>query len=57
MASFQGIQDAPVFEISEKEYRNPMEFINRIRKFAENQGICKIKLKVMYFPLLISAKL
>lgn len=35
--------EAPVFHPTEEEFNDPLEYINKIRKFAEESGICKIK--------------
>jgi hypothetical protein len=34
--------EAPVFRPSEKEFKDPMRYIDRIRREAEPFGICKI---------------
>ncbi|XP_053672398.1 lysine-specific demethylase lid [Anopheles nili] len=35
--------EAPVFEPSEEDFRNPLVYINKIRPLAEKYGICKIR--------------
>ncbi|XP_063929519.1 lysine-specific demethylase 5 isoform X1 [Zophobas morio] len=35
--------EAPVFYPTEEEFNDPLEYINKIRKYAEGSGICKIK--------------
>lgn len=35
--------EAPVFEPSEEEFRDPLAYIAKIRAVAEKSGICKIK--------------
>jgi hypothetical protein len=34
--------EAPVFRPTEKEFKDPMKYIDRIRREAEPFGICKI---------------
>ena len=36
------IIEAPVFEPTETEFQNPIEYIEKIRKSAEKYGICRI---------------
>jgi hypothetical protein len=40
------IKDAPTFKIKEEDWKNPLEFIRSIRKYAEEFGICKIQIEV-----------
>lgn len=40
---FEPPPEAPVFHPSEEEFNDPLEYINKIRKYAEESGICKIK--------------
>lgn len=40
---FQPPPEAPVFYPTEEEFNDPLEYINKIRKYAEGSGICKIK--------------
>lgn len=40
---FEVPPEAPVFYPTEKEFEDPLAYINKIRPFAENTGICKIK--------------
>lgn len=35
--------EAPVFEPSEEDFKNPLIYINKIRPIAEKYGICKIR--------------
>ncbi|XP_035912299.1 lysine-specific demethylase lid [Anopheles stephensi] len=35
--------EAPVFEPSEEDFKNPLVYINKIRPTAEKYGICKIR--------------
>uniref|UniRef100_A0A182J0J0 [histone H3]-trimethyl-L-lysine(4) demethylase n=1 Tax=Anopheles atroparvus TaxID=41427 RepID=A0A182J0J0_ANOAO len=35
--------EAPVFEPSEEDFKNPLVYINKIRPMAEKYGICKIR--------------
>ena len=35
--------EAPVFEPTDEEFKNPLEYIAKIRPIAEKTGICKIK--------------
>lgn len=35
--------EAPVFEPSEEDFKNPLVYINKIRPTAEKFGICKIR--------------
>ena len=35
--------EAPVFEPSEEEFKDPLAFISKIRPYAEKIGICKIR--------------
>ena len=35
--------EAPVFEPSEEEFKDPLAFIAKIRPYAEKTGICKIR--------------
>lgn len=37
-----GLQHCPVYHPTEEEFRNPLEYIGRIRHEAEQYGICKI---------------
>jgi hypothetical protein len=40
---FEPPPEAPVFHPTEEEFNDPLEYINKIRKYAEGSGICKIK--------------
>ncbi|XP_076344166.1 lysine-specific demethylase 5A-like isoform X2 [Tachypleus tridentatus] len=40
---FKPPPEAPVFEPSEEEFKNPLAYIAKIRPIAEKAGICKIK--------------
>lgn len=35
--------EAPVFEPTSEEFKNPLLYISKIRSYAERFGICKIR--------------
>lgn len=39
---FEPVDEAPTFQPSESEFRDPLGYINQIRPIAEKFGICKI---------------
>lgn len=45
MSEFKFVRplDAPVFCPTEKEFEDPLAYLNKIRPQAERAGICKIK--------------
>lgn len=43
--------EAPVFEPTSEEFKNPLLYISKIRPFAERCGICKIKPPAVSSPL------
>lgn len=42
--------EAPVFEPSEEDFKNPLIYINKIRPIAEKYGICKIRPPASWQP-------
>ncbi|XP_055595397.1 lysine-specific demethylase lid [Uranotaenia lowii] len=42
--------EAPVFEPSEEDFKNPLIYINKIRPIAEKYGICKIRPPTCWQP-------
>ncbi|XP_065085510.1 lysine-specific demethylase 5 [Ochlerotatus camptorhynchus] len=42
--------EAPVFEPSEEDFKNPLIYINKIRPIAEKYGICKIRPPTSWQP-------
>ncbi|GAB6021661.1 jumonji, AT rich interactive domain 2 [Chamberlinius hualienensis] len=42
IGSFSGVKEAPVFHPTEKEFQDPLLYIEKIRAQAEKFGICKI---------------
>ncbi|XP_058455418.1 lysine-specific demethylase 5 [Malaya genurostris] len=42
--------EAPVFEPSEDDFKNPLIYINKIRPIAEKYGICKIRPPASWQP-------
>ncbi|XP_014239393.1 lysine-specific demethylase lid-like [Cimex lectularius] len=48
--SFKRPPEAPVFDPTEEEFRDPLSYINKIRPIAEKTGICRIRPPVDWQP-------
>lgn len=45
--------EAPVFEPTEEEFKDPLGYINKIRAVAERSGICKIRPPTVICPYFV----